>query len=662
MSPKSPSSVLDVPRDAFWSPTNRHNRHESDFTPQTKVLLRRLQRGPRPVWETPDPIFGHEVKQLPSGIQYVKRPKATQPGATAQNVDAQVFLGGVDKPAQWREDIAEPMLEAAGISYYNPQAEKWVPELAQEVAEARRAAKLLFYNLSGLAPGVTRMVEATEQIVTGRAVVLAVEDIRVETEFSSDRYSPFVLTDLNHARAHVLRVAAAYAAKVMPSIRTAIGAIISDPYPARVPHAPNIKTATARTHSGSCAVYLGGATWQNNAAWRSDIAIPLLESAGLTFYDPQDRMEEEVGKEDSRTLLYVIDANTSGAKIMVEAAHLIVSRREMILVLEEIPSEKGCAAFLPTGPEGKPGAVHPAIAADLNMARTVLHDIAVRWGVPVFNTAEMAVSYIIKLEHSRQQHPQARAHSIRAAPRQPCTTQVYGKACKRSGEVNGYNKLSTEPAAVVDDRDVRMDSRQQDYIPVDVASATYDTRQQAGAGPSRELPPGALPPGVRQPMVSFNSQAQSMEPPSNAWGSPIETDTVPPSGTYGQRLHSPTSKPYDAHDYEGMEELLMPPHVLKTVDLGMMGDLHLKRQASAHVRATVELVRPHELAASPTRTEVKRQLGSTPENAKKAMHRDYKYYKYYGFAGCGAKSSWAFNPGKEPAPITAAAKKLHMQR
>eukprot|EP00854_Cymbomonas_tetramitiformis_P008426 gene8426-10012_t len=243
MSPKSPSSVLDVPRDAFWSPTNRHNRHESDFTPQTKVLLRRLQRGPRPVWETPDPIFGHEVKQLPSGIQYVKRPKATQPGATAQNVDAQVFLGGVDKPAQWREDIAEPMLEAAGISYYNPQAEKWVPELAQEVAEARRAAKLLFYNLSGLAPG-------------------------------------------------------------------------------------------------SCAVYLGGATWQNNAAWRSDIAIPLLESAGLTFYDPQDRMEEEVGKEDSRTLLYVIDANTSGAKIMVEAAHLIVSRREMILVLEEIPSEK----------------------------------------------------------------------------------------------------------------------------------------------------------------------------------------------------------------------------------------------------------------------------------------------------------------------------------
>ncbi len=28
----------------------------------------------------------------------------------------------------------------------------------------------------------------------------------------------------------------------------------------------------------------------------------------------------------------------------------------------------------------------------------------------------------------------------------------------------------------------------------------------------------------------------------------------------------------------------------------------------------------------------------------KPFHQDYRHYKYYGFAGRGAKTSWAYNP------------------
>eukprot|EP00959_Pyramimonas_sp_CCMP1952_P019870 419680-Pyramimonas_sp.AAC.3 len=33
----------------------------------------------------------------------------------------QIFLGGVSKPAEWRQKIAIPLLEEAGVTYLNPQ-------------------------------------------------------------------------------------------------------------------------------------------------------------------------------------------------------------------------------------------------------------------------------------------------------------------------------------------------------------------------------------------------------------------------------------------------------------------------------------------------------------------------------------------------------------
>ena len=44
-----------------------------------------------------------------------------------------VFLGGSCDPTTWRKDLAIPHLKAAGITFYNPQVEHWVPELIGQV-------------------------------------------------------------------------------------------------------------------------------------------------------------------------------------------------------------------------------------------------------------------------------------------------------------------------------------------------------------------------------------------------------------------------------------------------------------------------------------------------------------------------------------------------
>ncbi len=54
------------------------------------------------------------------------------------------------------------------------------------------------------------------------------------------------------------------------------------------------------------------------------------------------------------------------------------------------------------------------------------------------------------------------------------------------------------------------------------------------------------------------------------------------------------------------------------------------------------------VARSPAVFSRPRQVPPSPlgygEGGARPFHQDYRHYKYYGFAGQGAKTSWAFNP------------------
>ncbi|XP_011495219.1 PREDICTED: uncharacterized protein LOC105360119 isoform X2 [Ceratosolen solmsi marchali] len=85
-------------------------------------------------------------------------------------------------------------------------------------------------------------------------------------------------------------------------------------------------------------VFLGGSC--NPTTWRIDIAIPTLQSLGITYYNPQVShwspeliAQEYEAKETARVLLFVIDDRTRNCAGIIETAELAGTRRESLIVV-----------------------------------------------------------------------------------------------------------------------------------------------------------------------------------------------------------------------------------------------------------------------------------------------------------------------------------------
>ncbi|BET01153.1 Hypothetical protein NTJ_13970 [Nesidiocoris tenuis] len=86
-------------------------------------------------------------------------------------------------------------------------------------------------------------------------------------------------------------------------------------------------------------VFLGGSC--NPTTWRHDVAIPFLESRGITYFNPQvskwspDLVDvEHNAKEKAVVLFYVLDRRTRNVVGVVEAAYFAGSKRNLVLVLD----------------------------------------------------------------------------------------------------------------------------------------------------------------------------------------------------------------------------------------------------------------------------------------------------------------------------------------
>ncbi|XP_028050579.1 uncharacterized protein LOC105833366 isoform X8 [Monomorium pharaonis] len=104
----------------------------------------------------------------------------------------------------------------------------------------------------------------------------------------------------------------------------------------------NYKTGSKRM---AYEVFLGGSC--NPTTWRTDIAIPTLQSLGITYYNPQVSQwgpeliaQEYEAKQTARILLFVIDNQTRNSAGIIEAAQLAATRSES-LVLVIYPYRQG---------------------------------------------------------------------------------------------------------------------------------------------------------------------------------------------------------------------------------------------------------------------------------------------------------------------------------
>lgn len=169
-------------------------------------------------------------------------------------------------------------------------------------------------------------------------------------------------------------------------------------------HRPVVQTPERRTGMGST-VFLGGScgTGDTRSDWRDTTAIPLLERAGIDYYNPQLPpgqwnpgmiAVERQAKEDARYVLMVIGGTTRGVASIQEATQLAMQwhdcpddRKDLFLVIDDVP-------------EGTVIDGVPVVGADLkdtNRARAFLRDMIEVWrpDLAVHPTVEHAVQAVI---------------------------------------------------------------------------------------------------------------------------------------------------------------------------------------------------------------------------------------------------------------------------
>ncbi|XP_068910859.1 uncharacterized protein raw isoform X6 [Tenebrio molitor] len=86
--------------------------------------------------------------------------------------NCEVFLGGSCNPTTWRADTAIPELQKYGITFYNPQVSRWVPELVAKEHDAKQAASVLLYVVDSQTRSTVGMIEVAYLVASGRCVVV----------------------------------------------------------------------------------------------------------------------------------------------------------------------------------------------------------------------------------------------------------------------------------------------------------------------------------------------------------------------------------------------------------------------------------------------------------------------------------------------------------
>ncbi|CAG2102544.1 unnamed protein product [Medioppia subpectinata] len=153
------------------------------------------------------------------------------------------------------------------------------------------------------------------------------------------------------------------------------------------------KDSINKTSEPKFEVFLGGSC--NPTTWRTDIAIPILKSLGITYYNPQvaiwrpELIELEwSAKQNAEVLFIVIDNQTRAIVSMIEAAFMCGSQRNLILVFTETA---GPGAFI----HGE--AISQNEYRDLKQSQSYLQDIVERHGIPIFDQMPVALSCVHRI-------------------------------------------------------------------------------------------------------------------------------------------------------------------------------------------------------------------------------------------------------------------------
>lgn len=136
----------------------------------------------------------------------------------------EVFLGGACGVTTWRMDIAIPILEQAGVQYFNPQMAPgaWTPAHQYLEMEVKSKSPVWLFVLHEQTRGVASIGEAAYRIGQGGGLALALTDIPYTARFENDRpCDPREIDDLNRGRVFLRAMAEEHGIPVFDSIEDA---------------------------------------------------------------------------------------------------------------------------------------------------------------------------------------------------------------------------------------------------------------------------------------------------------------------------------------------------------------------------------------------------------------------------------------------------------
>ncbi|XP_062515428.1 uncharacterized protein LOC134190904 isoform X2 [Corticium candelabrum] len=151
----------------------------------------------------------------------VHRRKRLQSANPDIGVRYQVFLGGSCNPTTWRCDIVIPILEEAGVTFYNPQVDRWCDGLIEVEEQAKQSADLCLFVIDNQTRGVASMVEAAYLAASGHPIILVMVDFGENVEIEGIPLSPRELQDLNRGRIFVSNLMAWQGLPIFTDIATA---------------------------------------------------------------------------------------------------------------------------------------------------------------------------------------------------------------------------------------------------------------------------------------------------------------------------------------------------------------------------------------------------------------------------------------------------------
>lgn len=121
----------------------------------------------------------------------------------------QVFLGGACGLTTWRQDITIPLMEAAGVTYHNPQMPLGAWKEDDQFDEMRRKDECLvqLFVINGDTRGVASVAEVAYLIGARKPVAIVMEDIKAGADVYGATIDSVEADDLNRGRIYVRAMA-----------------------------------------------------------------------------------------------------------------------------------------------------------------------------------------------------------------------------------------------------------------------------------------------------------------------------------------------------------------------------------------------------------------------------------------------------------------------